>query len=269
MPQGLALGKTVPIYGGTPADNPCNVIQKKINPPSTPTTAALLGTLWINQTAQTAWVLVGKTPTTQVWDQLGLSTGTVGSLTGNSGGAITPSAGNINIKGTANQINIVGTTSTLTASISTTLVVPGTIATTSGYIGQITGTVTAGNIGEQIITTITSGAAVTMTTSTTVYNIATINLTAGVWDVQANGVITGATQTWNEVSVGTTTTDIGTLGLSQGATTASAASAKPVVVTSPTFRVGLSATTSYYLNAASTFSGSATGYGTIRAVRVA
>lgn len=137
------------------------------------------------------------------------------------------------------------------------------------YWGRQTNTApAAGYIGEQLITTVTSGAAVTMTTSTTVYNIATINLTGGCWDVSGCIVINGTVQTLNQAGISTATNTLGTLGLSCGSTTATAGASAPVGVQTPVFRVNLSSTTSYYINAASTFGGSATGYGTIRAVRV-
>jgi len=138
------------------------------------------------------------------------------------------------------------------------------------YWGQQGSTApSAGYIGQQLITTVTSGAAITMTTSATVYNIATVNLTAGCWDVTGCVIINGTVQTLNQASISTATNTLGALGVACGSTSASAGSSIPVGVQTPVFRVNLASTTSYYLTAASTFGGSATGYGTIRAVRVA
>lgn len=75
-------------------------------------------------------------------------------LTGNSGGAISPTAGNINILGTTNQFSFAGSGSTLTGSLSATLVAPGSIASTT--------TLTSGT-SLSATTSITSGTTITAT----------------------------------------------------------------------------------------------------------
>ncbi len=184
-----------------------------------------------------------------------------------SGGTQTLTAGNI--AQAANAIALLsGSTGGITFTAGTSSMVlkqaGGTFWGTQGNTAPA-----AGYIGEQLLTTVTAGAAVTMTTSTTVYNLATVNLTAGCWDVTGCAIINGTLQTLNQASISTATNTLGALAVAAGSTSASANTSVPVGVQTPVFRVNLSSTTSYYLTAASTFAGSATGYGTIRAVRVA
>jgi hypothetical protein len=259
-----------PIGGWVP--NPVNCIVNNVAP-STNATGAAIGTVYVNSATSTAYLCVANTGVngTVTWDQIGLSTGTVGSLTPDTGTSpVTPSGGNINLKGTASQITTTGTANQITLSIPTTFVAPGTVATTSGYVGQTVSTApSAGNLGEQIRASVTSGATVTMTTSMNIYQITSVNLTAGIWDVSAIVAFSGATQTLNQGAISTSASTLGVDGDSQAETTASAASSKPVSVAIPAYRVALAATTTYYLTASSTFSGSAAGYGRISATRVA
>lgn len=117
MPFNQTSPSKVPYYGGGQVANPANVISVTAAP-STAATENPIGTIAINPTAGTAYMAVKNTGIngTVTWDQLGLSTGSVGSITGNSGGAITPTAGNINLLGAGN-VSVTGSGSTLTISI--------------------------------------------------------------------------------------------------------------------------------------------------------
>jgi len=113
---GSGGNKVVPFGGGGNCQNPANVIYVS-GAPSTAATDQPIGTIAINP-GVAAYICVNNTGLngTVTWDQLGLATGTVGSITGNTGGAITPSAGNINIVGAGN-VSVAGAGSTLTISI--------------------------------------------------------------------------------------------------------------------------------------------------------
>ncbi len=74
-----------------------------------------IGSIWINTATSTSYQLVTAPG---VWTILGAAAGgDIQTLTGDSGGALLPTTGNINILGTANQIAITGAGSTLTASL--------------------------------------------------------------------------------------------------------------------------------------------------------
>lgn len=79
-----------------------------------------VGQRWI-YVNNASYELVGLTSSggivSAIWNLLGTDSGALNTLTGNSGGAISPSAGNINIVGTANQITSAGSGSTITLSL--------------------------------------------------------------------------------------------------------------------------------------------------------
>lgn len=129
-------------YLGVLAQNPPNVIPTQ-RAPTTTDTQYYPGDLWVDQTDLTAFVnSAGGT-----WIAIGTgATGGIVTLTGTSGGAISPSGGNINILGTANQIVFTGSGSTLTASF----VGPYTPATYTAHgvlIGEGTGSIVAAAVG--------------------------------------------------------------------------------------------------------------------------
>ncbi len=137
-------------------------------------------------------------------------------LTGNSGGAISATAGNINILGTTNQFAFAGSGSTLTGSLSATLVAPGSITSTT--------TIASG-------TTITAGTGITSTLGNIVASAGNISATLGSvaaattvtagTDITAtlgNVIINGAAKQLR-VHGGAATDFIGQLTLSTGAAT--------------------------------------------------
>lgn len=104
--------------------------------------AFLRGQIWLDKTNEASYQFSGTS-----WITLGSGTvGAIVSLTGDAGGAIVAVAGNIDILGTTNEIETAGTPGTITISLPTNLIVPGSIeSTTTALVG--TGlTVTSGGI---------------------------------------------------------------------------------------------------------------------------
>jgi hypothetical protein len=103
-------------------------------------------TPWSNTVTNVVY-MQNKVGQSSNWVILGAGiAGTVSSLTGTSGGAVSPLAGNINILGTANQIQFVGTANTLTAS----LLGPFTPATFTAHgvlIGEGSSSIVASAVG--------------------------------------------------------------------------------------------------------------------------
>lgn len=133
---------------------------------------------------------------------------------------------------------------------------------------------TTGNIGEIVTSTVSSGSAVSMAVSGTAYDVTSISLTAGDWDVSGNVVynLTGATVTlWTGSFNSTSATHAAAqfLQRSSDATTAlTQTAAKGMAVA--TRRVSVSATTTIYLVASANYSvGSVDAYGFIQARRSA
>jgi fibronectin-binding autotransporter adhesin len=113
-------------YTGVRAIKPPDLTIAK-RAPTGSDTAFLPGQLWLDTVDLTSFQFSGVS-----WIALGTgATGGVVTLTGNSGGAISPSAGNINIVGTANQLASTGSGSTITFALSSTLIAPGSLAVTT------------------------------------------------------------------------------------------------------------------------------------------
>src|SRR5690606_11841994 len=89
-----------------------------------------VGRQWVNKATPSMWFLGSKASNTATWIAAGSgATGGVVTLTGDSGGAVSPLAGNIDILGTASEIDVVGTANTLTVSLPVAVVAPGSLAT--------------------------------------------------------------------------------------------------------------------------------------------
>lgn len=122
------------------------------------------GQLWLDKTAKTAW----QWPGTTNWISLGSgTTGAIVTITGDSGGAKSPVAGNFDLKGTANQITVTGTAGTETWSLPVAITAPGSLTTTTSLTVGSGFTVTAGTSSLKATTVVgttlinASGAAVT------------------------------------------------------------------------------------------------------------
>lgn len=128
----------------------------------------------------------------------------------------------------------------------------------------------AGFIGERVNSFVNSGSAVGISNNTNT-NLTSIELSAGIWDVSAIGVLNGAlTGTSFSVAISTTSETMGNEGDNQVTTSALPISGVDSSLQIPSYRLELSETTTVYLVARATFLlGSASGYGRISAVRAA
>lgn len=110
-----------------------------------------IGAIWVNTTNNTCWILTSNPGS---WSEFAASVaGAIIQVTGGAGTAILPAAGNINIVGTANQIQSTGAASTLTLS----LIGPYTPATYTAHgvlIGEGTSSIvaTAAGTNGQVLT---------------------------------------------------------------------------------------------------------------------
>lgn len=154
----MGLGKAVKQYLGVLAINPPDTIIAQRAPTSGDTNYRPFQ-IWMYQPSSAFFMYTGA----GVWVALGSgSTGSINTITGTTGGALSPTAGNINILGTANQLAFAGSGSTLTASLSSTLVAPGsvtattTLTATAGAITATNGNLVLGTAGNKL--SITTGA---------------------------------------------------------------------------------------------------------------
>lgn len=244
---------TTPYYGGGQVANPANVIYGVISPPSN--NAATQGGLVYIDTVLSA-VYISSKPGT--WVAAASGAGTIDTLTGNTGGALNPTLGNINIIG-AGALAIAGSGSTLTGTIT-----PGTalIATLTGGSGgalspttgnfnilgtanQLTSTGSGSTITFSIPATFTAPGSVASTTTLTagsslsVTTSATVGTTLGVTGVTTLAGLTQlGTASINASGAGVTT--IGTGGT--GATNIGNATGNTAVTGSLTATTSLTAT---------------------------
>ncbi len=126
-----------------------------------------------------------------------------------------------------------------------------------------------GYVGEYVSSTVTSGSAVSLTT-TTVANVTSISLSAGDWDVSGVVGFTGSGYTLTYVQSGTSTVSatLGSVGSYDSRNTVSSPAVNEEQVV-PTQRYSLSATTTVYLVARASFTTAPLGaYGVIRGRRV-
>lgn len=201
-----------------------------VQSPRSPTTSDIVGSdgspynllrQWINTVTLTSYVYYGGGN----WVLNSSSTGTLFTLTDTSGTPVTPAAGNIQLAGTANQITVTAGTNKLTFSLPSTLIAPGSIASTTTITAGTGITATTGNIAASAgavsaSTTVTAGTGVTATTG---------NLTATngnlVLSAAGNKLVIHATTAAND-SVGTTAAMSGSPGTVTVSTTACTTSSK-------------------------------------------
>ncbi len=197
-------------YKGVRAIAPPDLTLAKIAPPAgfRPT---VKGQLYLDTVAPAAYMWSGTT-----WISLGSGTvGAIVTLTGGSGGAIAPVAGNINLLGTANQITSIGTAGTITFSLPVAITAPGSLVTTTTLAS---GTTLAAGTSMSAATSITAGTTLTATLGNiTATNGNIVRGTAGNKDVYTS---VGSNATAGANSAGSVALIGGTIVVSTTAVTA-------------------------------------------------
>lgn len=170
-------------YEGVRSTNPPNVIPALRNPLTSDVNYEI-GTEWINQSTQAVFFLSSVSAGLALWTIAGSgTTGAINSITGDSGGAEVPLAGNFSLLGTANQITVTGAAHKETFSVPSAFIAPGSIAATTTVTAGTGITATTGNIvastGNITSTLGSVGAATTVTAGT--------DITATLGNVIING----------------------------------------------------------------------------------
>lgn len=102
--------------GVVPTEHPKNIVAQRA--PTSNDRRYKIGTLWIDKSNNASYQLTSVAASSANWQVLGSDTGAVATITGDSGGALSPASGNINILGTsADGLSFAGSGSTLTGSI--------------------------------------------------------------------------------------------------------------------------------------------------------
>ena len=115
------LGVNPLSYEGVLAQNPANVIYAQ-RAPLASDIGTPIGTIWIYNTTQTAWILTQISGAVATWAPM--ASGAVGgviTITGDSGGPESPLAGNFKINGTAGRVTVTGSANTQTITLPNTL----------------------------------------------------------------------------------------------------------------------------------------------------
>jgi hypothetical protein len=131
-------------YMGVEPSTPAQFVVDNRDPTTNDYDSFNLQTVWLNKSTHGVWMLVSKTDFVATWVQFTSNISAVNTLTGNSGGAVPATAGNINVIGDSPYI-ITGDpgTSTLTlsddGSIATTYDADSGSATPSGNVLNVVG----------------------------------------------------------------------------------------------------------------------------------
>lgn len=148
-----------------------------------------IGQIVVYEAGNTFYGLSSKSGGLAHWVNMGSTlAGGIQTLTGGTGGPISPVLGNVNLAGTTNQITTTGSGNTITFSIPSVFIAPGSIAATTtltATLGNITATngnlvlVAAGNkINRTSVATTTTAGANSAGTVTLVGGTATVATTA-------------------------------------------------------------------------------------------
>lgn len=130
-------------YLGVRPETPADTIVARRAPASTDKKP--IGTIWVNKVTGIYYSLVNYVAGVPTWQVLGGASADVNTLTGDSGGAISPTAGNINILG-GTGVAVSGSGSTLTINVTgsgleyTTVTADTPMAVNQGYITNKAGT---------------------------------------------------------------------------------------------------------------------------------
>ena len=137
--------------------------------------------------------------TTATWSVVTTLTGAITTITGDSGGAEVPSAGNFSLLGTANQITVTGGTNKETFSIPSAFVAPGSITATIGAITATNGNLVLGTAGNKILST-----SVATTIAAGANSFGTVTLVAGTATVSTTAVTSSSLVVIWRQSIGST-----------------------------------------------------------------
>jgi hypothetical protein len=164
----MALSRAARQYLGVRAILPPD-LQTATRAPTSADRAYVKGTLWLDTVASTAYMWPGSGD----WITLGSGTaGGVVSLTGDSGGAISPVGGNIDLLGETDQLVVAGTAGTLTFALVEDVIAPGSLTATTFLTATTDITATTGDI-------LASAGNITATLGNIVADAGDITATAG------------------------------------------------------------------------------------------
>ena len=133
--------------------------------PDSNDTGYYFGQMWVNKFDGTVHILASVNSGMANWIPVGSGSGNVSSLTGNTGGGVTPLSGNIDIVGSG-SINVAGTSGTLTiTSTATSNAIQYLAGNSGGNIAPAAGIVNV--VGSGMVSVAGTGNTLTISASTT------------------------------------------------------------------------------------------------------
>jgi hypothetical protein len=239
-------------YVGVDAYQPNDFIMKNRDPLTTDYNNFSIGTWWLNTDTNSLFFLAALANGIATWINISEASGAVETLTGNSGGAVGPTAGNVNVLGDGSTISIIGNPGTNTLTISAILATPlstltgnsgGAVSPTMGNINILgsSGIIVAGNPGTSTLTvTPSTTAAISFVTqsgtATPAAGALTINGASGLTTTGAGNTVTVAnngsltTSFITSPATGTATPAAGVITFAAGANTTISAAGSTVTV---------------------------------------
>lgn len=183
-------------YLGVQSYSPVPLTLKTINPTPTDSQNFTIGSMWLNKTTQQYWALVNLAQGVATWVQFTSGAGPLLSLTGNSGGAVFPTAGNINVVGTG-VITVVDNPGTSTLTITPSGAIASSFITSpaTGTATPASGVLTFAGAGSVVVSATGSTVTITGSDSGTVTGLVsedgnTVTPTAGVINIAGGSNLT-------------------------------------------------------------------------------
>ncbi len=239
-------------YMGVNAYEPNDFVTKNRDPLTSDYNNFYLGTWWLNTGSNSLFFLAALSNGIATWVNISEGSGAVETLTGDSGGPVGPTLGNINLIGDGSTVSIVGNPGTNTLTVSAILATPlmtltgnsgGPVSPTMGNINIVgTGGITVvGNPGTSTLTVTPSSATATsfLTQAGTAVPSAgalTINGANGLTTTGAGNTVTianGGSLTTSFITspaTGTATPAAGVITFAAGSNTTISASGSTVTV---------------------------------------
>lgn len=203
-------------YSGVNPVQPPDFVTKPRPPTANDSKNILLGTIWLDTTGypmtaptnQNIWMLVALIGNQATWVNLAASSLT---LTGDSGGAVSPTAGNINILGSG-LITVVGSPGTSTLTITPSGAIASSFLTDSGTATPALGVITFNAVSQ-------AGSSVTFSGSTSIVRLNTTDASGNthIGNGSGNSTLTSTNSTLlgkntgNALTSGANNTVIGSL----------------------------------------------------------
>lgn len=205
-------------YLGVRANNPPNVVISQ-RAPTTADTKHDFGTIWIDQPNNSVYQLTNVTSSSANWQILGSPTMAISTLSADSGGSISPVAGDVDIAGGTN-VSTVATAGTITINLDPAISLATSVTSPVYTAAAATDLSILSATGQDIIATLGDNAAANFFIWEDSDNVDLMNLDSdGALSLLAGNLILNGAATQIQIQGGAATDFIGQATLSMGTVT--------------------------------------------------